>query len=66
MTGHIGQAKKYLKSKIYEHKYLIRTENCECTMLLASHSTNLRHNFYFSNAKILDKESNLEKRLDKF
>ena len=34
----------------------------ECTML-ADHSTNLKHNFDFSNPKILDKEHNLEKRL---
>ena len=30
---------------------------------LANHSTNLKHNFDFSNPKILDKEHNLEKRL---
>ena len=30
---------------------------------LANHSTNLKHNFDFSNPKILDKEQNLEKRL---
>ena len=28
----------------------------------ANHSTNLKHNFEFSNPKILDKEHNLEKR----
>ena len=31
--------------------------------MLANHSTNLKHNFDFSNPKILDKEHNLEKRL---
>ena len=31
--------------------------------MLANHSTNLKHNFDFSNIKILDKEHNLEKRL---
>ena len=30
---------------------------------LANHSTNLKHNFDFSNPKILDKEHNLEKKL---
>ena len=51
-----------LKSRIYEHEYSIITTNSECTML-ANHSTNLKHNFNFSNPKILDKEHNLEKRL---
>ena len=59
---YIGQTKQYLKSRIYEHEYSIRTKNSECTML-ANHSTNLKHNFDFSNPKILDKEHNLEKRL---
>ena len=31
--------------------------------MLANDSTNLKHNFDFSNPKILDKEHNLEKRL---
>ena len=35
--------------------------NVQCW--LANHSTNLKHNFNFSNPKILDKEHNLEKRL---
>ena len=35
--------------------------NVQCW--LANHSTNLKHNFDFSNPKILDKEHNLEKRL---
>ena len=35
--------------------------NVQCW--LASHSTNLKHNFNFSIPKILDKEQNLEKRL---
>ena len=43
-------------------KYSIRTQNSECTML-ANHSTNIKHNFDFSNPKILDNEHNLEKRL---
>ena len=30
--------------------------------MLANHSTNLKHNFDFSNPKILDKEHNLEKK----
>ena len=34
----------------------------ECAML-ANHSTSLKHNFDFSNTKILDKEHNLENRL---
>ena len=47
---------------MYEHKYSIRTKNSECTMI-ASHSTNLKHNFNFSNPKILDTAPNLEKRI---
>ena len=35
--------------------------NVQCW--LGNHSTNLKHNFDFSNPKILDKEHNLEKRL---
>ena len=31
--------------------------------MLANHCTNIKHNFDFSNTKILDKEHNLEKRL---
>ena len=31
--------------------------------MLTNHSTNLKHNFDFSNPKILDKEYNLEKVL---
>ena len=31
--------------------------------MLPNHFTNLKHNFDFSNSKILDKEHNLEKRL---
>ena len=31
--------------------------------MLANHSTSFKHNFDFSNPKILDKEHNLEKRL---
>ena len=31
--------------------------------MLANHSTNLKHNFDFSNPTILDKKHNLEKRL---
>ena len=31
--------------------------------MVSQHSTNLKHNFDFSNPKILDKEHNLEKRL---
>ena len=31
--------------------------------MLANHSTNLKHNFDFSNPKILDKEYNLEKSI---
>ena len=57
---YIGQTKQYLKSRIYEYEYSIRTKNSECTML-ANHSTNLSHNFDFSNPKILDKEHNFEK-----
>lgn len=34
----------------------------ECTML-ANNSTNLKHNFDFSNPKVLHKEQNWEKRL---
>ena len=34
-----------------------------CTML-ANHSTNLKHNFDVSNPKILDKEHNLEKKIN--
>ena len=34
--------------------------NVQCW--LANHATNLKHNFDFSNPKILDKENNLEKR----
>ena len=62
MTEHryIGQTKQYLKSRIYEHEYSIRTKNCT---ILPNHSTNLKHNFDFSNPKILYKEHNLEKRL---
>ena len=56
---YIGQTKQYLKFRIYEHKYSIRTKNSECTML-----TNLGHNFDFSNYKILDKERNLEKKIN--
>ena len=56
---YIGQTKQ---SRIYEHEYSIRTKNSECTML-ANHSSNLKHNFDFSNPKILDKEHNLEKKL---
>ena len=32
--------------------------------MLANHSTNLKHNFDFSNPKILDKENNLEKKVN--
>ena len=39
------------------------TKNSESTML-ANHSTNLKHNFDFSNPKILDKEHNLEKKIN--
>ena len=35
--------------------------NAQCW--LANYSTKLKHNFDFSNPKILDKEHNLEKRL---
>ena len=35
--------------------------NVQCW--LCNHFTNLKHNFDFSNSKILDKEHNLEKRL---
>ena len=35
--------------------------NVQCW--LANHSTNIKHNFDFSNPKILNKEQNLEKRL---
>ena len=51
---YIGQAKQYLQSKTFGHKYSIRTENSECRML-SIHSTNRRHNW--------DKERNLEKIL---
>ena len=30
---YIGQTKQYLKSRIYEHEYSIRTKNSDCTML---------------------------------
>ena len=60
---YIEQTKQYLKSRIYEHEYSIRTKNTECTML-ANHSTNNQHNVDFSNPKILDKEHNLEKKIN--
>ena len=56
---YIGQTKQYLKSRVFEHEYSIRMKNSECTML-ANHSTNLKHNFDFSNPKNFDKEYNLE------
>ena len=36
--------------------------NVQCW--LANHSTNLKHNFDFSNPKILDKDHNLKKKIN--
>ena len=63
MGQYIGKTKQYLESRIYENKYSIRKK---FRMYHASHSTNLGHNFDFSNHNILVKERNLEKILNNF
>ena len=42
------------EERIYEDDYSIKMKNSEYTYH-ASHSTNLKHNFDFSNPKILDR-----------
>ena len=47
-----------------EHKYSIKSENFEYTILDFFQSTNQGHNFYFSNPKLLDKGVEFRKKMN--
>ena len=55
--------KAIFKKRVYSHKYSIQC-NYESTAL-SKHSKELNHHFDFNNVRILDKESNYQKRLIK-
>lgn len=58
---YIGQTKQWVKSRIKSHTYDVTKK--KTSTALASHATNLGHNFDFDNVTILESEKNLEKRL---
>lgn len=58
---YIGQTKQSLKSRLQQHKADIK--NSSLNTGLSSHATNTKHVIDFENVKILEKQSNLQKRL---
>jgi hypothetical protein len=61
--NYIGQTCQYLKNRISQHKTSIKTKNQICA--LADHAITNSHSFRFEEAKILDTEPVLSKRLFK-
>jgi len=61
-ASYVGQTKRQIRTRMKEHYNNIKTDKSKHSVL-TEHALNYNHNFDWNNIKILDSESNYNKRL---